>query len=112
MTSKTDLLPCPCCGNENVKEFAPEEWGDSANPFWKIMCSSCVLSLCGTHRYMNQEAWNNRAERTCKLEGTIRHDYYHGGTEYEHTFSCGHKVTWSDDEAPDYCPWCGAKVVD
>lgn len=53
-------------------------------------------------------------ERTCRLESTIRHDYEGGyaGTEYEHSLSCGHKVAWGNDWEPDYCPWCGAKVVE
>lgn len=53
-------------------------------------------------------------ERTCTVVSTIRHDYEYGyaGTEYEHKLSCGHKTWWGDDYPPDWCPWCGAKVVD
>lgn len=53
-------------------------------------------------------------ERTCTVVSTIRHDYEGGyaGTCYEHELSCGHKTWWDYDCPPDWCPWCGAKVVD
>lgn len=50
---------------------------------------------------------------TCRVEYTHRYDYEggYGGTEYEHGLTCGHRVTWGSDDAPDFCPHCGAKVV-
>lgn len=51
---------------------------------------------------------------TCKVVSSIRHDYEggYGGTEYEHELSCGHKTWWADDDPPEWCPWCGRKVVE
>lgn len=53
-------------------------------------------------------------ERTCRLLGSFRHDYEDGyaGTEWEHELSCGHETWWSSDEPPEWCPWCGSKVVE
>lgn len=50
-------------------------------------------------------------ERTCKVEATFLNEYGYAPQLDDFTFelSCGHSVTW--DERPDYCPWCGAKVV-
>lgn len=57
------------------------------------------------------EATLGRGE--CRVEYTHRYDYDggYGGTEYEHGLTCGHRVTWGSDDAPDFCPHCGAKVV-
>lgn len=51
---------------------------------------------------------------TCEVVSSIRHDYEggYGGTEYEHELSCGHKTWWADDDPPEWCPYCGRKVVD
>lgn len=52
-------------------------------------------------------------ERTCHVVQTIRYDYDgYAGTEYVTELSCGHKYTDSYGGGPDYCPWCGAKVID
>ena len=53
-------------------------------------------------------------ERTCHVVQTIRYDYEFGyaGTEYVTELSCGHKYVDSYGDAPDYCPWCGARVVE
>ena len=57
---------------------------------------------------------NSRAGRTCKPIGTIRYDYEGGyaGFEYETELSCGHKWRDSYGDYPNYCPNCGAKVVE
>lgn len=49
----------------------------------------------------------------CHVVSSVRHDYEGGyaGTEWEHELSCGHKTWWSSDEPPEWCPWCGARVV-
>ena len=52
-------------------------------------------------------------ERTCHVVQTIRYDYDgYAGTEYVTELSCGHKYTDSYDGGPDYCPWCGARVIE
>jgi len=49
---------------------------------------------------------------TCRVESVARNEYGHALQVSDYTFelSCGHSVTW--DEQPDYCPWCGRRLVD
>lgn len=46
------------------------------------------------------EAWNKRAERTCK--------YVNGFCNYPECTECGE--SW--DYVPNYCPNCGARVIE
>ena len=50
-------------------------------------------------------------EKTCRVEHVATNDYRYvrAATDYTFDLSCGHSITW--DEQPDYCPWCGARVV-
>ena len=52
--------------------------------------------------------------RTCHVVSTYRYDYEGGyaGFEYVTELSCGHRFTDGNGDGPDYCPWCGAKVMD
>lgn len=52
--------------------------------------------------------------RTCEVVSTIRYDYQGGyaGTEYVTELSCGHTYTDANGDGPDYCPWCGARVLE
>ena len=47
---------------------------------------------------------------TCQVKGSIIDTYEYNRWEYE--LSCGHTIIWEDSEPPNYCPNCGAKVVD
>ncbi len=67
------------------------------------------------------ERWNRRSGSTCEQRRTRRACYVecshmeieHGDYAYlEVELSCGHAFTWDDGTPPDYCPHCGAKVVD
>ena len=51
--------------------------------------------------------------RTCKVVSSTLHEYEGGyaGSEWEHELSCGDTVWWGSGDAPEWCPWCGAKVV-
>lgn len=107
----TELLPCPFCGAKaEIRSDGKREWALVSH--WE----NCLFPTFRAHEISASdfEAWNTRAPETCRVEGAIRYDYEggYGGTEYEHALSCGHKVTWSNDDAPDFCPWCGRKVVD
>lgn len=50
---------------------------------------------------------------TCEVEGSTLHEYEGGyaGSEWEHELSCGHTVWWGSGDAPEWCPWCGKRVV-
>jgi hypothetical protein len=49
-------------------------------------------------------------KRTCEVAGVYT---YGDSDEYrEYALSCGHVFKWNDEEPPNYCPECGAKVVE
>ena len=45
---------------------------------------------------------------TCEVIGSYYYDDY---DQYEFEFSCGHSVNMYDKEPPNYCPNCGANVI-
>ena len=106
----SELKPCPFCGGE-------AETHEVGFPYhyWDVWCDGeCFDHFCEKPTEAEAiEAWNTRAEQTCKVEGDYWHD--HGGDgydTYEYVLSCGHKVEWlDDDEEPKYCPRCGARVL-
>ena len=69
-------------------------------------CPQCGEYLGVSYEYLE--------EKTCHVVQVTRYDYEfsYAGTEYVTELSCGHKYVDSYGDAPDYCPWCGAKVVD
>lgn len=104
-----ELKSCPFCGS-------PAELTHTKTWDYYVRCTNKACAA-RTRQYHENDvgavsAWNARAERTCHVAGVVRYDYEGGyaGTEYKHTLSCGHRVTWGNDDAPDYCPWCGARV--
>lgn len=48
-------------------------------------------------------------ERTCEELGSIR--IWQECDVWSHELSCGHEIDTLDIEPPNYCPNCGAKVV-
>ena len=102
-----ELKLCPFCGGE--AEACMYVFTDGA---W-VVCPTCHIS---TADYSTKDeainAWNTRAERTCTLDGShsINYGYAPVGTVWEWDLSCGHHIEM--DDCPDYCPYCGAKVVD
>ena len=52
---------------------------------------------------------NSLAERTCKEFGSVR--VWQSCNVWLHELSCGHEVDTLENEPPNYCPNCGAKVV-
>lgn len=73
--------------------------------------------LTNTHLIIRDDGWqaiadelNARAERTCECDGTISWEWTAPTTYYEYELSCGHVITSVDNEPPNYCEECGAKV--
>lgn len=50
-------------------------------------------------------------DRTCELDGTIKWDHGTPGPYWQHELSCGHVITTTEPEPPNYCEECGAKIV-
>lgn len=106
----TELLPCPFCGGEARI---------IAKPYEPKVCVGCDDDTCLGFSGLGwlydsekeaTEAWNRRAERTCRMEYNEQwsHDEYYP-TECYNCSECGH-MTY--DGVPTFCPNCGAKVVD
>ena len=89
---------------------------------WFVTCGNleCSVLACRTRRYYTEAeaiaAWNSRAERTCKMEPTFINPQ---AFENVQEFTC--TACWrfaiveqlgDDEDRPNYCPNCGAKVVD
>ena len=109
------LLPCPHCGGE-----AEARDGSSTTPY--IRCKSCG---CRTGSSSNvdrlKDAWNRRAERTCRMVDCGSHDTCVVNRElsngnimsmefgYKQCSECGANVF--DCPTVRYCPNCGAREV-
>lgn len=92
------LKPCPFCGGEAVKEF-DSDWG------LVVRCLECPAIMTESPCLgilKPVEAWNTRAERTCRYEPTNRCT--------RACTSCGREVEtlhlWYN-----YCPNCGSKLI-
>lgn len=111
----TELLPCPFCGGE-----ADEYEGDYGNGIYCMMCGAMVgepihLEYRTTKRVSIAEAiaaWNTRAERTCKVAASYSPSDMNEQAEWYFAFTCGCELYWDESEPPNYCPNCGAKVVE
>lgn len=90
------LLPCPHCGGE-----AEARDGSSTTPY--IRCKSCGCRT-GSSRNADKlkEAWNRRAERTCRY-------VYDREICAWRCSECGGLEPVGDHVR--YCPDCGARVV-
>ena len=104
----SELLPCPFCGGE----------ADVGNDYgkWYACCSNhdeCeFVIISGPHKSREEavEVWNTRAELTCGIISFIEHVTMDEPDAVE--FSCGHDMLVFGREIPNYCPNCGAKVVE
>lgn len=102
----TELLPCPFCGGE---AYEREHAFRNTHSWSMIICDDCGASvqragLDGTYECAKQaaiEAWNTRAERTCRnISGK---NWW--------AFECSECGEMIEQGVPEYCPSCGAKAV-
>ena len=98
----SELKPCPFCGEEAVIYI----WnGGEGTP----RCKQC---RCQIDDFFDKKeeaiaAWNRRAERTCHNFGGEE------GTNGElYDFACSACGFMSGQTDANYCPNCGAKVVE
>lgn len=98
------LKPCPFCGGE-----AKITQACVMQPLFCVHCVDCDTS--GGHYFTEEdaiEAWNTRVERTCHND--LKDSDCVGVWPKPH-FKCSSCGTLFTSYEFDYCPSCGAKVV-
>lgn len=108
-----ELKPCPFCSDGGK----PELWIGSYDAH--VFCAKCGMSAkgsgCGFRDDMARAAiknWNTRYERTCgEPRGFIPYDRDNFGHPSFAELWCEHCDIELDPEW-EYCPHCGAKVVE
>lgn len=110
-----NLKPCPFCGGEAVRmDFLDNLPFKSVKGTRYFGCRKCcVVSFNGMTEAEAIEAWNTRAGRTCRNVYDLEKRGCENGFECS---ECGEivadyesykvKGTWN------FCPGCGAKVVE
>lgn len=128
-----NLLPCPFCGGEaRTWKYSHPQTGD----YWRVACNSNRLDCCISGRADSEaeaiDAWNTRAERTCFADEVTHRDckysvnrgwrertchieypYYGDAPVINGQPRCSEcKTEFAVGTFPNYCPNCGAKVVE
>ena len=106
-----ELKPCPVCGAtkglyilEDYHEFE-----------WYVFCDNCKTSLCNENAQTKEDAietWNTRYERTCHLDKSFIAPMTIDGIQEWYCSNCDEFSYFDEDEPPNYCSNCGAKVVE
>lgn len=113
------LKPCPYCGGEAVVDRVGYRYSDTgvhAMDAFHVSCRSCGTR---TAEYRSEggavEAWNRRAERTCRIVSYIDKNPASYGGRVHRCSACGKALPkalfrngWT---VLGYCPRCGARVV-
>lgn len=103
-----ELKPCPFCGSKG-------EAYRTINGTYSCSCTSCSYASCAGFKTLEEsiEAWNKRAERTCRMTKKGPEFVLAGWWECS---ECGPVYPPCNDEiavwALQKCPRCGAKVVE
>lgn len=112
-----EVMACPLCGDSGFVKVAtrckPEgEWEA------RMKCEECGIELIKSGETEDAaitallKAWNTRAERTCKMEYEKSEPHIHEGK-----LTCSECGAWAmfppyNWSEYNYCPYCGAKVVE
>ena len=110
------LRACPFCGGEAHAALAAYASGATAH----VVCDACGAKVYGYGRGERGlrdavESWNRRAERTCRdVGGLDKFVCSECGASLYMLGMYDDPTYWVDDVAAplEYCPNCGAKVVD
>ena len=110
----SELLPCPFCGNKEIDEYE----GDYGNGVYCMTCGAmmgeqihtCDFVYTGDRITYEQarQAWNTRAERTCRMLVYERDKNKPLIEQWGVCSECEQLIEGVDN----YCPNCGAKVVE
>lgn len=116
----SELKPCPFCGGEASIEY--ENYDFDGGNWWLIREADVVCRECGlvfhveneSREYQHGEhcldfiieAWNTRAERTCVVHRRG------SSTDNRECSECGASYRGDVLYPLNYCPNCGAKVVE
>lgn len=120
-----ELKPCPFCGGEaTVSSYTYSTLGGGYVQF-KVECErhDCPAQPTVDWHYWSEaeaaEAWNTRVERTCRIVKTWSDSDFVDGWRYRCSECMAFiPVNERDPETGDvisaanYCPHCGAKVVE
>lgn len=119
-----ELKPCPFCGGEATMSSYTYSLSGLGTQY-KVECEGhdCPAQPTVDWHYWTAEeaaeAWNTRAERTCRIVKKWSDSDYVDGWRYRCSeCMCFIPVNERDPETGDvisaanYCPNCGAKVVD
>ena len=103
------LKPCPFCGGRATMDGDPRVADD-----W-VFCLDC--GAMGAYKLGKDkaiEAWNTRAERTCRMTHEWVRPCEEDGCDRLHVvqWTCSECEFDFEGARPNYCPNCGAKVVD
>lgn len=93
---KQEILPCPFCGGE----AKVNKWEGG----FKVLCQKAFCAVLGPFNSEAEatDAWNTRTERTCNLHDHVADVAWCSG--------CKEPMKYPDH--PNYCPECGAMVVE
>lgn len=97
----TELKPCPFCGGEASKRLFYKGK-------YRVHCNACDAYSGDVYATEAEaiKAWNTRAERTCQMVQIAP-------TISEGIMQCSECGVYLNEPADvNYCPSCGAKVVD
>ena len=104
-----ELLPCPFCGGEaEMRQLISFDETDGRDGLYSVGCytDKCIGEYANNFYFYEAEAveaWNTRAERTCY------------NTQHDFDFMCSNCGKMLDNGrviGVNYCPNCGAKVVE
>lgn len=110
-------MTCLFCGRGGVRAVVIDEVTDPGCDIANVLIYATSCLYCGARGPMALSedeavaALNLRAERTCNVESS-HVEWERGAYSYlEVELSCGHAFTWDDGAPPDYCPFCGARII-
>lgn len=115
----SDLKSCPFCGGERFKAYST--WVPSEADYWFAVCEDCGARgpevACKSRDPKDEwesrafDAWNTRAERTCKQIYPNDSDFRKNPVA--RCSECMRPlVKYESGELANFCHFCGARVVE